>query len=130
MAILQAKLVPEGVLTTAQGSGASQNSIEVGREYGMLEIDVLGTGVTAGTVVLQHRGTQVMGAAGPVRIGDAGGWVNVTDGNIPAAGMALSATALSGTFRVRYPRGEYQLLASGVTGGTITAAYSCTAEQR
>jgi hypothetical protein len=129
--ILDGKRNPNGLLANAQTGTApflSTNSVECGREYTMLEVSVLATGGTA-TVLLQKRGSQVMGASGPVRVGDPGAFVTVTDANNPAAGVSLTA-GTGCTLRVAYPQGEFALGVTALSGATITAAYNLTGEQR
>lgn len=138
MSILDGKRNPDGILASALTAGAGQastNSVNVGRDYTMLEVAIALSGATPTiNVFLQKRGEQVMGPAGPTRVlSDLGVWVNTVDANCPLAGYTLSnAGNLTVVYRVIYPRGEYQVLigSSGPPSGTWSASYSLTGELR
>ncbi len=130
MAVLNGKLTPDGVLSLNQaGPGPSNNSVNVGRQYDMLEVSVLvQSGTPTATVFLQRRGELW---AGGTRTADTGAFVNVTDAGNPAAGMGLTAAIPSGTFRVAQPKGEYQLNVTALgAGAALTASYSLSGETR
>lgn len=132
MPILNGKLIPDGILANAATvAGASPNSVNTGRVYDELQVNVAVAGATGSTSVqLQNRPEQFMGPAGPVRPGDVG-WVNVADTNNPFAGMSLTAAAPSGMFRVVQPKGEYQVVVSGTLAATSwSAGYALSGETR
>lgn len=125
MSVLNGKLTPAGVLEPGKTTtGASANSVNVGREYAMLEISVLSSGGTS-TVRAERRGELFANGREP----DTGFFVSVTDQNNPAAGIALTA-GVGCTLRIQYPHGEYQLGVTANTGATVIATYSLTGETR
>lgn len=131
MAVFDGKRIPDGILASALSAGGNAtNSVNVGRDYTLLEVAVVSTG--GATFYLLKRGEQVMGPAGPTRVqSDLGQFVITTDNNNPSTGMVLSAgTNASGTFRVAYPRGEYTVFAGGTVTGTWSASYSLVGELR
>jgi hypothetical protein len=131
MSILNGKLIPDGVLASAQTpAGASTNSVNTGRVYDELQVSVsIATPSGTSIVFLQNRPEQFMGPTGPVRPGDVG-WVNVSDTNNPAAGISLTAASPGGMFRVVQPKGEYQVLVTTLLGASFSASYALSGETR
>lgn len=130
MSILNGKLIPDGILASAQTATTSANSVNSGRTYDMLEINVAVAGATGSTPVqLQNRPEQFMGPQGPVRPGDVG-WVNVADTNNPFAGMSLTAATPGGTFRIIQPKGEYQVVTGTLAAASWSAGYALSGETR